>query len=436
MFLTSKTEYTEFGDQMSHLFPHEIKEGVTYKTFTFQVTDDCCMACTYCYQIQKNHNVMPFETAKKMVDQLLNDETYINTKNTAGLIVDFIGGEPLMEIDLIHQICDYITDEMIRLNHPWLFRHRFSICSNGLLYFEENVQKFLRKYNNRLSFTISIDGNKELHDMCRLDLNGQGTYDRAIAAVKYHREHYYDSIETKMTLAPENIIYTKDAVIGLIDAGYTQILLNCVFEEGWTKKHATELYFQLKNLADFLIENEGYKKYYISIFQTRIGGPMSPEDNQNWCGGVDNCMISIDYKGDIYPCIRYMESSLGDDQEPIIIGNVNRGMFTNEKEKQWEKELSGVTRKSQSTEECFNCPIAKGCAWCSAYNYQVFGTVNKRATFICDMHKARVLACSYYWNKACKKENINTRFKLWIPEEWALEIIPKEEWEMLKSLQY
>jgi len=75
---------------------------------------------------------------------------------------------------------------LIEKDHPWLLRHKISICSNGLLYFEPKVQAFLEKYKNRLSFSISIDGNKELHDSCRLDLEGKGTYDRAIAAVHHY----------------------------------------------------------------------------------------------------------------------------------------------------------------------------------------------------------------------------------------------------------
>ena len=65
--------------------------------------------------------------------------------------------------------------------------------------------------------------------------------------------------------------------------------------------------------------------------------------------------------------------------------------------------ISNITRKSQSTEECFNCPIAAGCSWCSAYNYEQFGTPNKRATNICCMHKAASLANVYYWNKIYSK---------------------------------
>ena len=87
-----------------------------------------------------------------------------------------------------------------------------------------------------------------------------------------------------------------------------------------------------------------------------------------------------------------------------------------------------------NSHECFNCPIAQGCAWCSAYNYQKFGTANHRATFICPMHKARVLANVYYWNKYYRQNNIQKRMKNYCPKEWALDIISEEEYNMLNEL--
>ena len=102
-----------------------------------------------------------------------------------------------------------------------------------------------------------------------------------------------------------------------------------------------------------------------------------------------------------------MNSSLNNKQLPIYYGQVGKGLVTDIIEKNNFELISNITRRSQSTDECFYCPIAKGCAWCSAYNYEEFGTPNKRATYICIMHKARALANVYYWNKLYKKLNIN-----------------------------
>jgi radical SAM peptide maturase (CXXX-repeat target family) len=190
----------------------------------------------------------------------------------------------------------------------------------------------------------------------------------AIKAVHHYVNVLGGSMGSKMTLAPENIQYLYEAVVSLIKEGYTDINLNCVFEKGWTKEHATILYYQLKELANYLINNELDDKIKLSIFDENFFKPKSPDDIGNWCGG-NGRMIALDYKGDIYPCIRYMESSLGDKVPPIIIGNIYDGIMKDAKCKECANNLKSVNRKTQSTDECFNCLIAAGCAWCQAYNY-------------------------------------------------------------------
>ena len=425
----------QYSDYLIKLFGLQPGETMA-KTVTIQVTDACNLACTYCYQINKNKHSIDIGTGEKFIDDLLAGayDAYGDYSLCQGIILEFIGGEPFLEIEKIAHFTDYFIDKMIQLNHKWLTRYRISICSNGVLYFDPRVQAYIAKHAKHLSFSISIDGNKKLHDACRIFPNGKGSYDIAIAAVEHYMKYYDGKMGSKMTIAPENVAYTCEAVQGLIDKGYREINLNCVYEEGWTVEHAKILYAQLKLLADYLIQSGRYKDTFISMFDERLFHPKSPDDNQNWCGGTGS-MLSVDWKGDLYPCIRYMESSLGDDIEPLIIGNVNDGILVTEKQKNIDKCLKCVNRRSQSTDECYNCPIAEGCAWCSAYNYQCFGTVDKRATYICVMHKARCLANAYYWNKCYIAENSNKRFKLWIPDEWALDIIDQEELIFLKVFE-
>jgi radical SAM peptide maturase (CXXX-repeat target family) len=198
---------------------------------------------------------------------------------------------------------------MINLEHPWLYLCRFSLCSNGLLYKTPKVQNFFKKYGRMISFTISIDGNKELHDACRIDLEGNGTYDRAIEAVHLYRKKF-NMNSTKMTVAPDNVNYIYDAIVNLINENYTEIMLNCVFEKGWNYDHARILYNQLKLIADYLINNNLYNKIYIRMLDENFYSPMDENDNQNWCGGVGDMNLAINYSGNLYPCLRYMESSL------------------------------------------------------------------------------------------------------------------------------
>jgi hypothetical protein len=111
-------------------------------------------------------------------------------------------------------------------------------------------------------------------------------------------------------------------------------------------------------------------------------------------------MLSMDPDGWLFPCIRYMESSLGDERERYSIGHIDKGVGDTKLHKDRIKCLNCISRRTESTDECYYCPIADGCSLCSAYNYQVFGTPDSRATYICIMHKARALANIYYWNKS------------------------------------
>ncbi len=421
---------TQYGEELKRIF----NETRTFYEVTFQITENCNMACTYCYQHHKTNNKMTFETAKVFIDKLLNDEiSWVNTKKNFGISINFIGGEPLLEIELIEKICNYIINKMIEIQHPWLYTLRFSICSNGLLYKTPKIQSFFEKYNRWISFTISVDGNEELHNSCRIDLSGNGTYSRVISSIRTYQNQYGNLPETKMTFSPNNITYIYDAILNLINIGYDIIPCNCVFEKGWEYFHATTLYYELKKIADYLIYNNLYNKINIRFFDENNFYPLPEEDNNNWCGGTDCKTISIDYKGKIYPCIRYMDSSLNNKQSNLSIGNINNNQLT-ESENFNLQLISNITRRSQSTDECFYCPIASGCSWCSGYNYEEFGTPNKRATYICCMHQAASLVNVYYWNTLYKYLNIDKKFKMYLPKDKALNIINEKEYNYLLNL--
>lgn len=426
-----------YADQLDRLFPRDIDGEIHIndnraKDITLQVTDACNMACTYCYQHDKGAHSMSFDTGKRFLDMILDSDDrtnqYITSENCNGAIISFIGGEPWIEIELISKLSDYFLGELFRRKHPWAIKFMFSICSNGLLHFDERVQSYLERHKNHLHYGISIDGNKELHDSCRVDLNGNGTYERAIAAVSNYVHSFGGRIGSKMTIAPGNVCYVYKAVKSMIEYGYRSIHLNCVYEKGWETHHATDLYWQLHKLTDWLVDSGLNKEVSLSIFDKQCGHPLSPEENMNWCGGT-GLMLAVDWKGDIYPCLRYMESSVGDFLPAYIIGSVSDGIMTCDTHCNRVQCLSCITRRSQSTDECYYCPIASGCGWCSAYNYEVFGTPDQRATFICIMHKARALANVYYWRKS------GVSYEMDCKKEWAVEIIGEDEYENLSNMK-
>lgn len=436
-------KFEQFQDYIVRLFPEYSNDtdGSIVKrlarTVTFQVTDACNLCCSYCYQINKGHRKMSLDVAKKFIDLILTGDKgmsdYVNPDISPAIVLDFIGGEPLLEIELIDQIVEYFEERAIEMKHPWATRYMVSMCSNGVLYFQPEVQKFLHKHRHHMSFSVTIDGNKSLHDACRVFADGSGSYDMAVAAAQdwINRGGYMGS---KITIAPANVQYLYEALIHMIELGYHDVNANCVYEEGWTVEHAKVLYHQMKKCADYFLDNDiSFSDYFFSLFEEKDFHPKHEEDIDNWCGGT-GLMISVDPDGYIYPCIRYMESSLGTDQPPLRIGDVDTGVGCTESDKCTINCLRCIDRRTQSTDECFYCPIAEGCAWCSAYNYQVFGTPDKRATFICIMHRARALGNLYFWNKYYQKWGENKYMRNYMPDEWALEIIDQNELDMIKKL--
>ena len=421
-----------FNDIIVELYRNE-DPLATCRTVTFQVTDDCCLKCSYCYQINKHHNMMSKEVIKQGIDLLFrmydeDKENAVINHHTKGIILDFIGGEPLMNVPVMSYGTEYFIEQCIERQHIWLTNFRVSISSNGILYFEKEFQDYLNKFGQFISLNITIDGPKQLHDSCRVDYDGNGSFDRVLAAFEDYTKRYYN-IPTKVTIAPENLPYLNEIIDFFLEHNCTVINANPIYEHKWTIEESQVYYQQLKLLADKLLNNPQITS---SLFNEQFGIPKLSTDNSNWCGGT-GAMLAFDYQGLAYPCLRYMSSSLGEDREPIIIGNTQNIYITN-KDKQTYEQLKQITRRSQSTDECFNCSIATGCSWCSAWNYQEFGTCNKRSTNICWMHRARSLANTYYYNTYYIINKSEKRMPVYLERDIANKIISDEEYDTLLRL--
>ena len=426
--------YKDFSEEVQQRYYKEDNKAVC-RNITFQVTDDCCLKCTYCYQGHKGHKMMTKETAKKIVDLLFklydeNKEDSVINHHTYGIILDFIGGEPFMNVPVIEYTMEYFLNECFKRDHIWLTNSRASISTNGLLYFEPDTQAFLKKYKDFISMNITIDGPKEVHDLCRVDHNGNGSYDRAMAAWNdWFGGMGRSQLDTKVTIAPENLHQMETIFDFFLSRGCKHIHANPVFEHKWTVEEAQDYYMILLKLATRLLLVEGAES---SLFAKSKGKPILSTETQNYCGGT-SAMLAFDPDGNAYPCLRYMESSLGTDRPPIIIGNTD-GIYNTPEYKAIYDDMQKVTRQSQSTEECINCPVGSGCAWCSAWNYQETGSYNKRSTNICWMHRAESLANVYYWNIYYIMHDKPERFPLYLPRDIANKIIPDEEYDRLYRL--
>lgn len=386
---------------------HGWENGMS-KNITFIVTKDCQLACKYCYLVGKNTKErMKWEIAKQAIDYILNNE---NDFKEQSVVWDFIGGEPFLEIDLIDKICDYLKSEMFRLGHHWFNSYRFSFSTNGINYHTEKVQNFIKKNMSHLSIGITIDGTERKHDLNRI-WKTAGMEQGIMPKPEEERGSYKDVVRniplwleqfpyggTKVTISSADIPYIKESVLHLYSLGIHEVNINCVFEDIWEKGDDKLFEEQLILLADAIIDGDYYKEYACSFYTEHIGKPMDCIlENQNWCGAGK--MLAIDAAGNFYPCTRFAQYSLRD-KKAWIIGNINDGIDKNKL-----RPFLSLDRCTQSKQECIDCDVAEGCAWCQGENYDAAETptIYQRSTAICKMHKARVRANNYYWNKLYRK---------------------------------
>lgn len=368
------------------------------KTITFIVTKDCQLACKYCYLVGKNTTErMSWKVAKAAIDYILEHEDQFPEKS---VVWDFIGGEPFLEIDLIDKVCDYIKLEMYRRNHHWFNSYRFSFSTNGINYDSEKVQNFIAKNHSHLSVGITIDGTEVKHDLNRIwkgTSPERGSYKDVVKNIPLWLKQFPEA-STKVTISSADIPFIKESVLHLYSLGIHDININCVFEDVW--KDGDDLLFeqQLIELGDIIIDKEYYRDYSCSFFLEHIGKPLDKElDNQNWCGAGK--MLAVDAAGNFYPCTRFAQYSLRE-KRARIIGNIRDGIDSNKL-----RPFLSLDRCTQSRLECIDCDVASGCAWCQGENYDAADTdtIYQRSIALCRMHKARVRANNYYWNKLFHK---------------------------------
>ena len=371
-------------------------QGGLAKHITFIVTKDCQLACKYCYLVGKNEKErMTWDVAKQAIDYILSHEEDMREES---VVWDFIGGEPFLEIELIDKICDYLKVEMYRRNHHWFNSYRFSFSTNGINYHTDKVQQYIKKNREHLSIGITIDGTEMKHDLNRVYKgDGRGSYADVVRNIPLWLSQFPNG-GTKVTISSADISYIKESVLHLYSLGIHEVNINCVFEDVWEEGDDARFEEQLMQLADAIIDGEYYRDYACSFFSEYLGKPLDCVlQNQNWCGA--GRMLAVDAVGNFYPCTRFAQYSLRS-KKAWIIGNIHDGIDKNKL-----RPFLTLDRCTQSEQKCIDCEVAEGCAWCQGENYDAADTptIYQRSTAICLMHKARVRANNYYWNKLFRK---------------------------------
>lgn len=361
-------------------------------TVTLCVTEACNLACKYCYMLHKNNRKeMSLETGKRIIDFIVSDKMPIDDES---IVLEFIGGEPTLRMDLVSQLCDYFVLRLYQMDHKWFNNYRFNFSSNGLLYLDEKVQKFLARHKGHISFGISLDGTKEKHDMSRVKSDGSGSYDDVYKGVDLWIKQFARH-STKSTFAHDDIKYIKESVVHLWNQGIYNVEANIVFEDVWEAGDEQIFKDQLNQLADYIVENDLWYTHSVRFFSPQLGLP--GVTSVSMCG-AGRKMLAFDPDGNIFPCTRFFDFCLDADFKPL--GSIDRGIDTDRV-----KAFMDVTIADCMDNECKECLISGGCYHCLGNNYNSYKTIYQKPKFGCEMHRANVEANNRLWYMYSKKKH-------------------------------
>lgn len=346
------------------------------KALCLHIAHDCNLRCKYCFastgDFGTGRKLMPLETGKAAIDFLL--EKSVGREN---LEVDFFGGEPLMNFDVVKQIVDYARGKEKEYGKNF----KFTITTNGMLLNEENIEYINKEMYN---LVLSIDGRKEVNDKMRVRVDGSGSYDRIIKNFKKvletrgDKEYYVRGTYTKY-----NLDFSED-IMHLYEEGFDQISMEPVMEDPKVEYAITEedldrIYEEYDRLVERI---EGIKKKggFINFFHFMIDLEQGPCVVKRLRGcGSGNEYVSITPDGDIYPCHQFVG------HEEYKMGNLEEGTFNQE----IKKEFAGAHVYSKpACQECWAKFYCSG--GCNANNYIYNGDIHKAYELSCKIQRKRL----------------------------------------------
>lgn len=409
----------------------------------FQVTEDCNLRCSYCYQLDKCPKRMTFDECKQGIDMLFgsDEEKYCKFIINTPFTIHFIGGEPLLEDKLVYDTLKYFS-EKLKENNLQDINWNCWIPTNGIPIEREYSQKILDEFGNHMIMAVSLDGCEECHNQCRVYENGKGSYTETkkafdIVSEKLHKGHYPD---TKFTMSPDNLKYFKKSIIDWLDEGVYHVFSNWIIEEEFTEEESRDYYYQCKDVIDYILDKNLEDVVRFGVFDRCMDTYFEDYRNLVLCGAAGHNIMIIP-GGEIYPCVRHASTSLDDDVKPFIIGTLKDGIAYNDETKKNFFDMY-TTRYDISSFKCFNCPVAMSCINCVAcfYNerkvdYNIRKNYNECNIAIAD-HLARV----YGLNKMYRKKEMTNKdyffkvYKILVSDDQALSIIDRNELDMLKYL--
>ena len=352
------------------------KRKTVVKALCLHIAHDCNLACQYCFAEEGEYHgrraLMSFEVGKKALDFLI-----ANSGNRRNLEVDFFGGEPLMNWEVVKQLVEYGRSKEKEYNKNF----RFTMTTNGVLLNDEIMDYCNREMSN---VVLSLDGRKEVNDKMRPFRGGKGSFDLIVpkfqkfAEMRGDRDYY-----VRGTFTRHNLDFSKD-VTEFADLGFRSMSIEPVVakpEEEYAirEEDLPQIMEEYDHLAEEYIkrkkEGRGFNFFHFNIDLNQ--GPCVAKRLSGCGSGTE--YLAVTPWGDLYPCHQFVG------QEEFLLGNVDTGV-TNERIRD-EFKLCDVYAK----DKCRDCFARFYCSGgCAANSYNFHGSITDAYDIGCAMQKKRI----------------------------------------------
>lgn len=366
-----------FTEDVYENYIEEVKSRKTVvKALCIHIAHDCNLACKYCFAEEGEYHgkreLMSYEVGKKAIDFLLE-----NSGNRKNLEVDFFGGEPLMNWQVVKDLVAYGRSKEIEYNKNF----RFTLTTNGVL-LDEEIMEFANKEMSNV--VLSLDGRKEINDINRPFRNGKGSYDLIVPKyqefIKLRGDKDYF---VRGTFTTENLDFAAD-VIHFADLGFEKMSIEPVVgteDEPYAIK--------MENLPKIMEEYDELSREFIrrkkqgnafNFFHFMIDLEQGPCVAKRLSGcGSGTEYLAVTPNGDFYPCHQFAGI------EEYLMGNVEEGITRQD----IAEEFRGCSVYSK--DECKKCFAKFYCSGgCAANSYKFKGDINDTYDIGCEMHRKRV----------------------------------------------
>ena len=352
------------------------KRETVVKALCLHIAHDCNLACRYCFAEEGEYHgrraLMSFEVGKKALDFLID-----HSGNRRNLEVDFFGGEPLMNWQVVKDLVAYGRSRENLYNKKF----RFTLTTNGVLLNDEIMEFANREMGN---VVLSIDGRKEVHDYMRPFRSGAGSYDLIIPKfLKFAKSRNQENYYVRGTFTRHNLDFAKD-VLHLADLGFKQISMEPVVAQA-TEDYAIRpedvpaVCEQYDILAREMIkrEKEGRGFNFFHFMIDLSGGPCVYKRLSGCGSGTE--YLAVTPWGDLYPCHQFVG------EEQFLLGNVDEGIVRPNICEQFKNCNVYAKEKCQ---ECFSRFYCSG--GCAANSYNFTGRIDDVYEIGCQLQRKRV----------------------------------------------